>query len=274
MTSGLRRMAKVVAGSASEFLRTGAPPRQQRLRALYLDLMEGCLTGTIYEDAPLRALGQEHYDAELREYGWDWPSVAPTMIGSKRLSNLRSLTESVIQRRIPGDLMETGVWRGGACIMMRAILQAYDLRSRRVWLVDSFEGVPAPDPEHYPADAGATFHEFPDLVVGLDEVKSNFERFGLLDDQVVFLKGWFRDTLPSADVDRLALLRLDGDLYESTIIPLEALYDKVSRGGFVIVDDFHVVDGCRTAVEDFFESRSISPSVEEIDGVGIYWRKE
>ena len=243
------------------------------LQKQYLDLMQNCLTGVIYEDAPLQVLGQSSYDPMLREYGWDWPSQAHTMIGSKRLANVRLLTEKIISNRIPGDFIETGVWRGGACIMMRAVLEAYGVKNRRVWLADSFEGLPAPKPDLYPADTGEKFHEYKELAVDIEEVKNNFRKYGLLDDQVVFLKGWFKDTLPSAPVGQLALLRLDGDLYESTITPLEILYDKVSTGGYVIVDDYHVVKGCAQAVKDFCASRLLEPEMVEIGGIGVYWQK-
>lgn len=242
-------------------------------RKRYLDLMQSCLTGTIYDDLPLPALGQKNYDAQLREYGWDWPSKAHTMIGVRRLSNVRILVENIIVNRVPGDLIETGVWRGGACIMMRAVLEIYGIKNRQVWLADSFEGLPTPNPVLYPADTDEKFHEYAELAVSMDAVKDNFMKYGLLDNQVVFLKGWFKDTLPNAPIKKLALLRLDGDLYESTIKPLEVLYDKVSIGGYVIVDDYHVVKACKQAVTDFFTSRNIAPEIIEIDGVGIYWQK-
>jgi O-methyltransferase len=242
-------------------------------RRRYLDLIQGCLTGVIYEDMPLRVLGQEHYDPQLREYGWDWPSKAHTMIGMKRLANVRLLAEDVLSNRITGDFMETGVWRGGACIMMRAVMAAYAVSDRRVWLADSFEGLPPPSPDLYPADADEKFHEFKELSVSMEQVKENFRKYSLLDDKVHFLKGWFKDTLPGAPIEQLALLRLDGDLYESTIIPLNSLYDKVALGGYVIVDDYHVVKGCQQAIHDFWTKRNIEPHVVEIDGVGIYWKK-
>lgn len=242
-------------------------------RNRYLDLMQRCLTGVIYEDTPLKVLGQEHYDSKLREYGWDWPSKAHTMIGVKRLANVRFLAEDVINSQIPGDFMETGVWRGGACIMMRAVMDVYAVKDRRVWLADSFEGLPPPSPELYPADADEKFHEYEALSVPIEHVEDNFRKYDLLDDQVLFLKGWFKDTLPRAPIGNLALLRLDGDLYESTIISLEALYDKVSLGGYIIVDDYHVVNGCKQAVHDFCSLRGIEPEFIEIDGVGIYWKK-
>jgi O-methyltransferase len=276
MNSRIKAAARTLvnAGTWGYFNRFRAARHELReTRRRYLDLMQGCLTGVIYEDMPLAVLGQEHYDPQLREYGWDWPSKAHTMIGLKRLANVRLLAEDVLGNRIAGDFMETGVWRGGACIMMRAVMAAYAQSDRRVWLADSFEGLPPPSPEMYPADADEKFHEFKELSVSMEQVQDNFRKYGLLDDQVRFLKGWFKDTLPKAPVESLALLRLDGDLYESTIIPLDALYDKVACGGYVIVDDYHVVKGCQQAVHDFWTKRNINPDIVEIDGVGIYWKK-
>ncbi len=247
--------------------------RMETIRDDYLSLMERCLTGAIYEDRPLKALGTEVYDPALREVGRDWPSLAHTMIGIKRLRNLRVLTEEVIRNQVPGDFVETGVWRGGACIMMRAVLKAYRITDRRVWVADSFQGVPPPDAQNYPADRDSDYHTFPDLSVPADVVRRNIGKYGLLDDQIVFLEGWFRDTLPAAPIERLALLRLDGDLYESTIVALNALYEKLSVGGYAIVDDYHVVDGCRAAVSDFRAERGVRSELSEIDGVGVFWQK-
>lgn len=157
--------------------------------------------------------------------------------------------------------------------MMRAVLAAYGIHDRKVWLADSFCGLPAPDVENYPLDKDETFHQYDELAVTMEAVQENFRRYGLLDDQVKFLKGWFKDTLPQAPIERIAVLRLDGDLYESTIQPLDALYDKVSDNGFIIVDDYHVVKGCRHAVHDFWAKRGLSPELQEIDGVGVFWKK-
>src|SRR5262249_42248392 len=133
-----------------------------------------------------------------RVEGRDWPPTAHTMIGLKRLDNLQFCVEDVLTRNVPGDLMETGVWRGGACIFLRALLRAHGVRDRRVWVADSFEGLPAPNAEKYPHDAQDLLHTVPYLAVSLEQVQANFERYGLLDEQVCFLKGWFRDTLPQA----------------------------------------------------------------------------
>jgi hypothetical protein len=113
----------------------------------------------------------------------------------------------------------------------------------------------------------------PYLGVSLEEVRTNFERYGLLDKRVRFLPGWFKDTLPSAPLERIAVLRLDGDMYESTIEALVSLYGKVAEGGFIIVDDYGALPNCRAAVEDFRASRGIVGAIAQIDWTGVYWRK-
>jgi O-methyltransferase len=142
-----------------------------------------------------------------------------------------------------------------------------------VWVADSFQGLPPPNPERYPVDRGDHLHTIRALAVSLDAVRENFARYGMLDDQVVFLKGWFRDTLPAAPIERLAILRLDGDLYESTTDALGALYDKVSVGGFVIVDDYGAYPSCRAATIDFRAARRITERMYDIDGSGVFWQR-
>jgi hypothetical protein len=212
-------------------------------------------------------------DYAARYEGRDWPASAETMIGMKRLDNLQTCIERVLQDEIPGDLIETGVWRGGATIFMRGVLAAHGVRDRLVFVADSFEGLPPPDVSRAPADAGDIHWTFANLAVSLDEVKRNFERYGLLDDRVRFLKGWFRDTLPLAPIERLAILRLDGDMYESTMDALDALYPKLSPGGYAIVDDYGAVEGCRRAVHDYRERNGIDEPIEAIDWTGVFWRK-
>ena len=249
---------------------------QMQLIDRYLDLLEQTLTGAILDDIGFQPGEQPellaHYDEKRRLLGRDWPQHAHTMIGLTRLRHLRHCIDQILKDNIPGDFIETGVWRGGACIFMRAMLAAYGVRDRRVWVADSFKGLPPPQPDRFPADTGSSAHKVPFLAVSLEEVKRNFEKYGLLDEQVVFLKGWFRDTLPSAPVVQLALLRLDGDLYESTMDALTALYDKVSPGGFVVVDDYRLPT-CQKAIHDFRVSRSISEPLEDIDLTGAFWRK-
>jgi O-methyltransferase len=232
-------------------------------RDLYLDLMSKSLTDWLYDQL----------EVPVRVEGRDWPARAHTMIGLKRLANVRECAESVLADNVPGDLIETGVWRGGTTIFMRAILKAHGVTDRLVWVADSFAGLPPPDLARYPFDSGITLHQFPQLAISLERVQDNFRRYGLLDEQVRFLKGWFRDTLPVAPIDRLAVLRLDGDLYESTIQALEALYDKLSAGGYVIIDDYGNVAACRQPVHDFRAQRGINDPIQPIDWAGVYWRR-
>jgi O-methyltransferase len=211
--------------------------------------------------------------ANMRQLGDYWPVRAHTMIGLKRLNNIQFCVETAIKDGIQGDLVETGVWRGGACIFMRAILKAHCDTTRTVWVADSFVGLPPPNAEEYSADAGDIHHTFGDfLAVSRKQVEENFRRYNLLDGQVRFLEGWFKDTLPTAPIDRLAVLRLDGDMYESTIQTLEVLYDKLSSGGFVIIDDYNL-EPCKRAVTDFRSQKRINDTITEIDGKGVFWRK-
>ena len=152
------------------------------------------------------------------------------------------------------------------------ILEALADTTRRVWCADSFEGLPSPShpkDRAYPHDLS----KVAELAVSLDTVKANFARYDLLDDRVVFLKGWFKDTLPTAAVDHISLLRLDGDYYDSTMDGLTALYPKVSSGGFVVIDDYGNIEPCRAAVTDYRRANGIDDEIIDIDGFGVYWRR-
>ncbi|MEO7556222.1 MAG: TylF/MycF/NovP-related O-methyltransferase [Acidimicrobiales bacterium] len=196
-----------------------------------------------------------------------------TMVGNERLANMRQCLLDVIDKGVPGDVIETGVWRGGTTILMRGILKAMGVTDRKVFVADSFEGLPPPNAEKYPADKGLNFHLHKPLAVSLEDVQANFERYGLLDDQVVFLKGWFKDTLPGlADDQRFAIARLDGDLYESTMDALTNLYPKLSPGGYLIIDDYEI-PACRKAVHDYRDEHGIAEEVMTIDWTGVYWQK-
>jgi O-methyltransferase len=195
------------------------------------------------------------------------------MVGLRRLANVRHCIESVLIENVPGDIIETGVWRGGTAIFMRGVLKAYGIEDRYIWCADSFRGLPAPSPDKYPADADAHFQRRDILAVDVESVRRNFARYGLLDAQVRFLIGWFKDTLQEAPVQQLSVLRLDGDLYESTIQALDALYPRLSLGGYCIIDDYGVVDACRQAVDDYRGAHQISAGIMDVDGWCVYWRR-
>jgi macrocin-O-methyltransferase TylF-like protien len=154
------------------------------------------------------------------------------------------------------------------------LLRAYGAHGRTVWVADSFKGFPPLNLQQYPADADADpqWHLRPQTESGVEHVRRNFKRYDLLDDQVKFLPGWFRDTLPKAPIKQLAVLRLDGDLYESTMDALVPLYPKVTPGGFVIIDDYNL-SMCQKAVHDYRKRMGINEEIIPIDDAGAYWRK-
>jgi len=212
-------------------------------------------------------------DPTYRLDGRDMPNEGETMIGLKRLDNLQYCVTDVIARNVPGDLIEAGVWRGGAAIFMRAILRAFDDTTRHVWVADSFQGLPKPDEGRYPADRGDRHWTSRPLAVSRSVVQENFERYGLFDDRVHFLEGWFKDTLPIAPIDQIAVMRLDGDMYESTMDALRALYPKLAVGGFVIIDDYGAVPGCKVATDDFRTEHGITDEIQQIDWTGVFWQR-
>jgi O-methyltransferase len=242
---------------------------------LYLDLLERSLINTLYPDIPTtngQATSSLDQWASSRYEGRDWPSLAFTMIGALRLRSLRQLCEEVLKQQIPGDFLEAGVWRGGASILMRGVLAAHQETQRSLWCADSFRGLPPPEPA-FPADQGDLHHTFEELRISRAQVEANFATFGLLDAQVRFLEGWFADTLPGAPVKSLAILRLDGDMYSSTWQTLEALYSRVSVGGYIIVDDY-ALSGCQKAVDDFRALYQISDPLVKVDWTAAYWCKD
>ncbi len=272
---------------------------------LYLDLLKRCLTGYLdrnilrpakpYRLEPLRGMAygllKRLLDAQRLVLARYEPfdeaycinggparhryTTALTMIGMHRLEQLRQLMVEVMRSNVPGDVIETGVWRGGATIFMRAVLKAYGDTRRTVWAADSFAGLPPPNLERYPQDSGADFHSQEHMVVPIDQVKTNFAKFGLLDNQVRFLQGWFGETLPNAPIEQIAVLRLDGDMYESTMDALQYLYPKVSPGGYVIVDDYSV-PFCRAAITDYRRDHGITEPLEVSSWPrwAVYWRRQ
>ncbi|MEO8529633.1 MAG: TylF/MycF/NovP-related O-methyltransferase [Deltaproteobacteria bacterium] len=264
----------------------------------YLELMKQALTGSLYDQSRWKIVDKQPGKPTLKSLykamtgapaapamltinpnaytpdevhdGKIWTMFGLTMIGHKRLDNVQWCIEQVLSQNIPGDLVETGVWKGGCVIFMRAVLKAHGIADRQVWAADSFEGLPVP----VDAEDGTDLSKVEELKVSLEQVQDHFRRFDLLDDQVRFLKGWFADTLPTAPIEKIAVLRLDGDLYSSTMDALRSLYHKVSRGGFVIVDDYYSWESCRRAVHDFAKSKGFTPDIKPVDWTGAYWQVE
>lgn len=277
---------------------TAVGPSVADVRRLYLDLMKKALTRFAFGESwqpyepkrrtwrhfvyrrgkrlldkrGLEIVSRFTFSAEARAEGTDWPPEAETMIGLRRLENIEHCVQDVIDREVPGDLIETGVWRGGAVIFMRAMLKANGDTGRTVWVADSFRGLP-PAEAHRVDDTEDALWTYEFLAVPQEQVQANFARYDLLDDQVRFLPGWFQDTLPTAPIETIAVLRLDGDMYDSTMVALRSLYPKLSVGGYVIVDDYHAVRGCKEAVDDFRAEFGITDELEQVDWTCRYWRR-
>jgi len=245
---------------------------------LYLDLLKRSLTNTIFNSEP--DIDDDEFRFTMQRVSHYVDSDAVSMIPLARFDNMQKCIGDILRDGIPGDLIEAGVWRGGAVIFMRGVLKAYSVTDRLVWAADSFEGLPEPDPERFPLEAkvqsGPMIQKaYKNLAVGLEEVKRNFAAYGLLDDQVRFLKGWFKDTLPTAPIGALSLMRLDGDFYESTRDGLNCLYDRLSIGGYVILDDYGEDSWtyCRRAVDEFRSERKIEDPLIAVDSKCSYWQR-
>jgi len=252
---------------------------EPELSDLYLDLLKYVLTDTIYSTEPdlVNSSPSRFMTDFIKHY---IQGRAISMLPLVRFENLKMCVEDVLRRNVPGDMIETGVWRGGAVIFMRAALKAHGITDRVVWAADSFEGLPEPDAEQFPAEAKA-YHGVVQtqimnhLAVGLDEVRQNFAKFHLLDDQVRFLKGWFKDTLPQAPIKQLSILRLDGDHYESTMDALTALYHRLAPGGYAIIDDYgeETLTYCKQAVEEFRSAQHVDEPLIRVDPSCYYWQR-
>jgi len=180
-----------------------------------------------------------------------------------KLNALQSLMFDVIVNGVPGDFIEAGIYRGGTAIFMCGFMKAYGINDRVVWAADSFAGIPISKKyAHIKDPVDEWEHRY---VAGFKEVQSTFRRYGLLDDHVRFIKGYFADTLPTAPIQQLALARLDADSYESTMDVLENLYPKMAVGGYVIIDDWGL-EKCRQAVHDYRARLSINDPIHYVMG--------
>jgi O-methyltransferase len=215
---------------------------------------------------------QDNLDVHSSEYSNNRLTMAPR----KTLENVEFCIRECVKNKIEGDFIECGVWRGGISIFVNEIFKSLN-ENRKVYLSDSFEGLPKPNPEKYPMDSGDIHWTLPELSVSLESVKENFKIFGDINDNIIFLKGWFKDTLPTCEIEKICILRMDGDMYESTIDTLVNLYPKLSIGGFCIVDDYGH-KGANKAVHDYRDEHNITDEIIIIDprpGVypSAYWIK-
>jgi hypothetical protein len=239
-------------------------PIPQTSEELYLDLLKKTLTRAQVAPSgdPMCYMEPVHMTNGRVE-------DAETMIGTKQLDNIQFCVTDVLRRKVPGDLIEAGVWRGGVTVFMAAILKAYGDKDRCVWAADSFEGLPNPD-----SQKDSPIFRQGEMAVSLEEVKENFTRYGLLDSRVRFLKGLFCNTLPGARIEKLSVLRADADLYESTRDVLKNLYPKLSVGGYAIFDDYSIHPAVRSAIDEYRRAHNITEKIERIDSQAVYWQKQ
>jgi O-methyltransferase len=274
-------------------------PKSRIPAELYLDLMKKILSRavtanwterhTIFPQGPKSAL-LHHINRAAARFGLETVRLTPssaedylesgheatnraegaeTMLGTRQLDHMQRCIVDVLTRNIPGDLIEAGVWRGGMTVFMRAVLMAYQVTDRKVWVADSFEGLPMTDGQHdtFAWQKGA-------MAVSLETVRNNFARYDLLDEQVVFLKGFFCETLPKKPIGQLSILRVDADLYASTMDVLRNLYSVLSVGGYAVFDDYQNLPDCRRAIDEFRRDNGITEEICQIDKRAVYWQKQ
>lgn len=253
------------------------------MRGAYLELLKLCLcdlaggrTTSVGRMQDGTVISRELIGDELRlrAAGMDWPLQGLTMVGLNRLDDLQSCVEAVVGDAVEGDLIEAGAWRGGASILIRATLDSLGADDRTVWVADSFQGFPVGDAEDFPEDRALDdLGPFDFLAVPLEEVADNFARFGC-DRGVRFLPGFFEDTMRDAFAQRWSIIRIDVDTYETTLLTLRSLYPGLSKGGYLIVDDYGALEECRLAVDEFREQNGIAEPLEQVDWTCVRWRRE
>ena len=233
----------------------------------YLDLLKKIIINSVY-----------HPNQQVTE-GRIWPDF-PTlsMIGMPRLDNIQKLALDCLFNNIKGDFIEAGIWKGGAIALMAALLNITDTKNRKVIGVDSFEGIPPAKPDIYPADAAHIGCEKIKILLNnsLEEVEGYLIRLGLYENKnIQLIKGWFCDVLPELKKTNptFALVRLDGDTYESTIQALENLEPHTSQGGYIIIDDYFSWTGCKKATDDYRLKMGITAPLTTVDWTCAYWKK-
>jgi O-methyltransferase len=291
------------------------------LEDAYLELVKSGVTGALDTESP--AVFSHTKENAIDNINRSQSDMIRTLVGEKRLNNIRHCVSSVVKEGVEGDFLEAGCWRGGAVLFMKACLKVETFKhpaaaARRVFGADLFKDSKKMSPAqalvakmvgymsfllpwvvlnwvvnkmipifpgeryddatimHYMKLARGVSWTGPKMVfnTGVDDVKEAFRRYGLLDDKVHLLRGWFSDTLPAAPVTKLAVLRADGDFYRSTMDIFNNMYHKLSVGGYCIVDDYNAHPECRRAVDEFRTTHGIHEPMMEVDSEAVFWKKQ
>lgn len=190
-----------------------------------------------------------------------------TLSDRLRLATLYGLAREVEADGVPGDIVECGVYRGGSAAVLAAALG--QMTERRLWLFDTFEGLPAPSEED-----GELAQSFEGMFAASVEIlREVIGKVGFPWKQLKLRKGLFQDTLRQGLPERIALLHIDADWYESTLLTLRALYPRVSLGGIVVIDDFGYWEGARKAFFTFCREEGAEPLLERVGDTQAFWRK-
>lgn len=239
-------------------------------RDAYIDLIKRSITNYLYlggAASPEQFHSVVHYDVGQASWKLDPLSRPITLLSRAQLDLVEQSVLSVTQRGVPGDFIEAGTWRGGVIILMRALMNAHGISGRRIFAADSFAGIPKNT-----RAVGDPVDAWRDRwVASLEEVQQNIARFGLLDDNITFVPGFFADTLKGLADRKFALMRLDSDSYDSVEESLVYLYPLLSSGGIIIIDDWHLV-GCQQAVLNYRGRHGVAEDLKVHDG-NAYWMK-
>ena len=185
-----------------------------------------------------------------------------------RLCALYRLSREIDRLSVPGDVVECGVYNGGSAALMASICTRSS-QDRKIWLFDSFEGLPQPTENDGQKAQGCYWWCHGDLSM----VKGILGKLGIPESRTRIVKGWFHDTFPSVDIPAIALLHIDADWYESVKLCFERFYDSVRPGGFIVIDDYGHWEGARRATDEFLEKRAIDARLVRVDYTGRYFRK-
>jgi O-methyltransferase len=197
-----------------------------------------------------------------------------TMVTNKNLIALYRLVQHVDKMGLPGDIVECGVWNGGsAAIMGVAAQKTNNCKNRRLWLFDSFEGLPPPTEKDGDLERRNYFAGW--CKGDANKVRWIFGKLGVPLEVVSIVPGWFDKTLRGSPVNCIAILHVDADWYDSVKLVLDVFYDKVTPGGFIILNDYGAWPGCNQAVNDFFAEQNLNESCLTIvePSTGAYFQK-
>ena len=211
-----------------------------------------------------------------------------SMLSLEGLENIEMCTDIILKNNIIGDFVECGVWRGGTGIIIKKLLQKYNNNEKKIYLLDSYEGMENLEKSNtitekdkldqicsYILNDVEQYFGKKLIETNYDEVKNNLIYFDCFDKNVILLKGWFNDQFPFDNINTISLLRLDCDYYYPTKICLEKLYKKVSKGGFIILDEYYLeFMGEKNAVDEFRSKYNITNKIIPVNNNIAYWIKE